>query len=88
MAWANFVEAEMKKMAKIFEKLEPPMAEELVPRLGGEFNPSDPQVYSGWSREEMEAERERKEEVARVFSFSFIIFISRWQEMKSFLRIT
>ena len=72
MAWANFVEAEMKKMAKIFEKLEPPMAEEIVPRLGEEFNPS---VYSGWSREEMEAERERKEEVARdFFSFSFNIY--------------
>ena len=64
MAWANFVEAEMKKMAKIFEKLDHPMAEELVPRLGGEFNPSEP-IYAGWSRQEMEAERMRKEEVAR-----------------------
>ena len=64
MAWKPFVEAEMNKLAKIFEKLEPSMGEEIVQRMGSDFNPSDP-VYSGWSREDLEEERMRKEGVAK-----------------------
>ena len=64
MDWKPVVEAEMNKLAKIFEKLEPSMGEEIVQRMGGDFNPSDP-VYSGWSREELEEERIRKEGVAK-----------------------
>ena len=44
--------------------MEPSMGEEVVQRMGGDFNPSDP-VYSGWSREELEEERIRKEGVAK-----------------------
>ena len=60
MDWKPVVEAEMNKLAKIFEKLEPSMGEEIVQRMGGDFNLSDP-VYSGWSSEELEEERIRKE---------------------------
>ena len=64
MAWKPIFESEMKKLGEIFDKLDPSMGEEIVQRLGGEFNPSDP-VYSGWTREELEEEKVRKEGVAK-----------------------
>ena len=64
MAWKSFFESEMQKLAKIFDKLEPSMGEEILQRVGGGFNPSDP-VYSGWTRDELEEERVRKEGVAK-----------------------
>ena len=77
MAWANLVEAEMKKMAKIFENLEPPMAEEIVPRLGGEFNPSDP-IYAGWSREESSSQS-GNQSAEPPGLISFTDFSSHWK---------
>ena len=57
-------EAEIKGLAAVFGKMEPWMAEEVLGRMGGSFDPDNP-VYSGWSTQEIEEERARKREVAK-----------------------
>ena len=57
-------EAEIKRLAAVFGKMEPWMAEEVLGRMGGSFDPDNP-LYSGWSTQEIEEERARKREVAK-----------------------
>ena len=57
-------EAEIKRLDAVFGKMEPWMAEEVLGRMGGSFDPDNP-VYSGWSTQEIEEERARKREVAK-----------------------
>ena len=57
-------EAEIKRLAAVFGKMEPWMAEEVLGRMGGSFDPDNP-VYSGWSTQEIAEERARKREVAK-----------------------
>ena len=57
-------EAEIKRLAAVFGKMEPWMAEEVLGRMGGSFDPDNP-LHSGWSAQEIEEERARKREVAK-----------------------
>ena len=57
-------EAEIKRLAAVFGKMVPWMAEEVLGRMGGAFDPDNP-VYSGWSTQEIEEERARKRVVAK-----------------------